>query len=417
MNKTEVAVVGAGPYGLSIAATLATKRINHVVFGTPMQFWAETMPPNMALKTSWATAGFTDPSAPYSLIDHAVEAGLPHDESTPIRLETFVAYGREFQRRSVPTLNRTHVTEIRKLNKSFLLSTEDGGMTEARRVVVATGIGEHRFIPEQLRSLPAQFLSHSATCGPFERFEGKDVIVIGGGASAIDTAAALRQFGAHPTVVARRKQVRYQSPGNVKRSLIDRIRAPDTKLGPGWRALAVTTMPSLFHAMPVRFRIMVVRRFLGPAASWPARQFVEGHVPFVLGAHMIGAEISSDKVVVDLSVDGAKYQLSADHVIAATGYRVEMARYTLLATKLREQLALEDGSPALSRKFESSVPGLFFAGTVAANAFGPMFRFVSGSAYAADKIAGHIASELNAAKGSERLPVRKMATGPAAKSA
>lgn len=132
---------------------------------------------------------------------------------------------------------------------------------------------------------------------------------------------------------------------------------------------------------------------------------------------MIGAEISSDKVVVDLSVDGAKYQLSADHVIAATGYRVEMARYTLLATKLREQLALEDGSPALSRKFESSVPGLFFAGTVAANAFGPMFRFVSGSAYAADKIAGHIASELNAAKGSERLPVRKMATGPAAKSA
>ena len=125
MLKTDVAIVGAGPYGLSMAATLAAHGVDHRVFGTPMQFWSETMPPGMALKTSWATAGLLDPRRPFSLIDYCRERGLPHDESSPIRLETFVAYGREFQRRSVPALTRTHITHIARHGAGFSLHTAE----------------------------------------------------------------------------------------------------------------------------------------------------------------------------------------------------------------------------------------------------------------------------------------------------
>ena len=394
MRMTDVAVVGAGPYGLSMSAHLTAKGIDHRIFGTPMAFWAETMPPGMALKTSWATAGFSDPRAPYSLIDYCRERGLPHDESGPIRLEVFVAYGQEFQRRSVPNLVPSHIVKIARAGDHFRLTTAAGATVDARRVVVATGIGEHRFVPGELAGLPDGVLYHSATCGDFEKFRDKDVVVVGGGASAIDTAAALRQFGARGVVVARRDAVRYQSPGNA-RSLFDQIRTPDSKLGPGWRALAVTTLPRAFHALPDTFRADIVRRFLGPAASWPARQVVEGHVPFRLGAHLAGARMQDGKAEIDLRMkDGRCETLSADHVIAATGYRVDIKHYKLLDASLRNELRVVDGSPALSTRFEASVPGLYFTGTAAAVAFGPMFRFVCGCGYTAGRITGHIAPAL-----------------------
>jgi thioredoxin reductase len=405
MSSTDVIIVGAGPYGLSMSAHLSAHAIDHRIFGTPMAFWAETMPPNMALKTSWATAGFSDPRKPYSLIDYCRERGLPHDESGPIRLETFVAYGREFQRRSVPGLIPTHITRIARAGDRFRVTTADGATIEARKVVVATGIGEHRFVPDEVAALPDGVLYHSATCGNFEKFKDKDVVVIGGGASAIDTAAALRQFGGRGIVVARRDAVRYQSPGTA-RSLWQRIRTPDSKLGPGWRALAVTTLPLAFHALPSKFREDVVRRFLGPAASWPARQLVEGHVPFRLGATIAATRMANGKAEVDLVYkNGTTETLVADNVIAATGYRVEIKRYDLLDKEIRNAMAIEDGSPALSRAFETSIPGLYFTGTASAIAFGPMFRFVMGCPYTARRITDHLARQLQRRPTLDSAPV------------
>ncbi len=395
MSMTDVAIVGAGPYGLSMAATLAASGVDYRVFGTPMQFWADTMPPGMALKTSWITAGFIDPRKPYSLVDYCVEHGIPHEETVnPIDLETFVAYGREFQRRSVPNLNTAHIARIETKGDGFRLTTDDGAVVDARRVVVATGIIDHRVMPDELASLSSEYVTHSATCAPFERFAGKDVLVIGAGASSVDTAAALRLVGGRPIVIARSGEIRYQSPG-APRTWWDRIRAPDSKLGPGWRALAVTTMPRLFYMLPEKFRVEVVRRFLGPAASWPARKIVEGHVTFKLGADIKAARIADGKVHVDTAKrDGTRETLVVDHVIAATGYRVDMRHYALLDPAIRAKLALTDDSPALSPKFESSVPGLYFVGTSAANSFGPMFRFVMGSGYTVRTITAHILANL-----------------------
>ena len=47
---TDVAVIGAGPYGLSLAAHLRARGADIRVFGFPMQSWRDSMPVGMKLK-------------------------------------------------------------------------------------------------------------------------------------------------------------------------------------------------------------------------------------------------------------------------------------------------------------------------------------------------------------------------------
>jgi hypothetical protein len=79
-------------------------------------------------------------------------------------------------------------------------------------------------------------------------------------------------------------------------------------------------------------------------------------------------------------------EVSVDHVVAATGYRVSLERLTFLPSALRASLATRAGSPHLNASFESSVPGLYLAGLAAAATFGPLMRFVAGSQFAARRI-------------------------------
>ena len=81
-----------------------------------------------------------------------------------------------------------------------------------------------------------------------------------------------------------------------------------------------------------------------------------------------------------------------DHVIAATGYRVDLGSLGLLSGELAGSVATVEGWPRLSARFESSVPGLFFSGLAAAATFGPMMRFVCGSDFTGSRVAGGVAA-------------------------
>jgi hypothetical protein len=73
----------------------------------------------------------------------------------------------------------------------------------------------------------------------------------------------------------------------------------------------------------------------------------------------------------------------ADHVIAATGYKVDLERLTFLSSEIRSQLKSVANTPVLSSNYESSLPGLYFVGVAAANSFGPVMRFAFGADFAA----------------------------------
>jgi thioredoxin reductase len=242
-----------------------------------------------------------------------------------------------------------------------------------------------------LAELPKSICTHGSEHHDFTQFEGRDVIVVGAGASAMDVAAALRESGARVTVVARRSSVRFQTPLG-ERSLLERIRAPMTPVGPGWKSVLCTKAPLLFHLMPDGFRTDIVRRYLGPAPAWFTRVAIEGHVPVLAGSKIVSATWDDGRVGLRLRRNGTISTVAADHVIAATGYKVDIGCLDFLHPSLRSSVDCVDGSPRLSYRFESSVRGLYFIGTTSANSFGPMLRFAYGAGFAARRLSRHLAA-------------------------
>jgi len=389
---TDVAVIGAGPYGLSLAAYLRARGADIRVFGFPMQTWREAMPVGMKLKSEGFASNISDPDGAFPLGVFCREKNIPYaDTNLLVSLETFISYGEAFQERFVPDLDQKKVVSVDIAPQGFDLRLESGEAVAVRRVVIASGIRSFAYYPPELSGLPKELLSHSADFGDAAHLARREVAVIGAGASAADVAALLRLRGARVTIITRRPGIRFQSPLG-ERSLLDKIRAPMTALGPGWKSFLCVKGPLLFHAMPESFRVDVVRRYLGPAPAWYARQDVEGHVPYILQSQVIKAEDTGQRARLTLRhADGSIREITADHIVAATGYRVDTRKLTFLSGRIAAGLARADGAPVLSRNFESTVPGLYFVGTSAANSFGPMLRFVHGTGFASRRTANHIA--------------------------
>jgi hypothetical protein len=176
----------------------------------------------------------------------------------------------------------------------------------------------------------------------------------------------------------------------VERTLLDRIKEPESGLGTGWRSWACCAMPMVFHAMPEPFRLMIVRKHLPAAPGWTLQPQVEGIVPAVLGATIARADAVGGRVRLELDLQGDRKQiLMADH--AGTGYQVDMRKLAFFGPAVLDRLNCVNQTPRLSRWFESSIPGLHFVGTAAANSFGPMMRFAYGAGFVSRRLAGYLA--------------------------
>jgi hypothetical protein len=93
--------------------------------------------------------------------------------------------------------------------------------------------------------------------------------------------------------------------------------------------------------------------------------------------------------------DGAQRTLVTDHVIAGTGYQVDLRRLAFFNSGLLAGIQCVANTPVLSMNFESSVPGLYFVGTSSANSFGPMARFAYGAGFTARRLSRHLARSSN----------------------
>jgi thioredoxin reductase len=260
-------------------------------------------------------------------------------------------------------------------------------------VVLAVGVLPFAHRPAVLAGLAPQVSTHSSEHHRLDGFRGRDVAVVGGGQSALEIASLLGEVGARPRLVARADRLRWNSlPITAPRPGLDRIRSPESALGVGWGNWAWSNLPPLFRYLPGPARRHVVRTALGPEGAWWLKDRVLGEVPMTLG-RALSAATHRDRVRLTVTGDGGAGEVvEADHVIACTGYVVDVRRLRMLDPALRSRVRLTGTAPRLSAGFETSVPGLYTVGLMSAQSFGPAMRFVYGAEFTARRLARHLLS-------------------------
>jgi FAD-dependent urate hydroxylase len=396
MSKTAVAIIGAGPYGISLAAHLAKKGIEHRIFGTPMKFWAQIADAGgeRYLKSFCFGTNISAPAPGFTFADYSKPLGLETFE--PCLIKHFAAYGLWFQQRNVPWVEANNVANVAREAKDFVISLDNGEHCVARRLVVATGLGYFAHVPNALTSLPSPLVIHSSEITSFAAFKGCDVAVIGGGQSALEAAALLNEFGARPRMLVRQRTVLWQSRTLKDRSLWRRLRSPISGLGSGPVAWALTNLPGAIHHLPDAWRTRFVKNHLPPEGAWWLKERVTNQVPIKLEADIVEARSKQSGVeLVIRDADSRKeHHLRVDHVIAGTGYAVDVERLSFLNLKLRSFIGRLGAAPRLNSVFETSVSGLHFIGPSSAMSFGPLFRFVVGAEYTVRVVSEHLAANL-----------------------
>jgi len=385
-------IVGAGPYGLSLAAHLRGAKVPFRIFGRAMDSWISHMPTGMLLKSDGFASNISDPDSDFTLEQFCAEKGIPYrDRGIPVSLETFGSYGLAFRDRKVPELEDKTVVSIEPDGDGFTVGLDTGETFSARQVVLAIGVTHFGYVPEALANLPSEYVSHSAQHSDVAGLRGQSVAVIGAGSSALDLAGLMREAGVDVQLIAR-KPLKFHSKNDKARPWWDRLRRPPSGLGPGWKSFFFANYPNVFHYLPEGLRVEAVRRVLGPSGGAFIREKVEGKVPTLVGYSLDAARIENGKVRLAL-VDGSggKREVRVDHVIAATGYKVNLQKLKFLSDETLSRIKTVVGSPALSSSFESSVPGLYFVGLAAANSFGPVMRFAFGADFTARVVTRSVA--------------------------
>ncbi|HXW55882.1 MAG TPA: NAD(P)-binding domain-containing protein [Candidatus Cybelea sp.] len=402
----DTVIVGAGPYGLSLAAHLRDRGLPFRIFGRLMDSWKSHMPKGMLLKSDGFASNIYDPTGEFTLKKFCAQNHIEyHDKNLPVALETFCAYGIAFQERMVPELEDQLVSRMELSHGGFVLQLDNGEVCAARNVILAVGITHFAYTPPVLAQLGSEFVSHSSAHHDLDAFRGLSVTVIGAGSSALDLAGLLHDAGADVRLVARQKALKFHTRGDSAPSLWERIRYPQSGLGPGLRSRFFANWPRSFHRLPEWYRIHAVRTHLGPSGGWFARDKVIGRVPLFLGYTPEQTQMDEGRVRLRLRAqDGGLREIVTDHVIAATGYRVDVDRLKFMDLAMRSKIRTAGNAPVLSSKFESTIPGLYFAGVAAANSFGPVARFAFGAKFTASCISEALTREFSRRRAFASVP-------------
>lgn len=393
MSKSDVIIVGAGPYGIAATSHLRTiKGLDVQTFGQPMSFWESNMPVGMFLRSNWTATEIASPNGELSLEQYIAASG--NHFSHPVPIDCFVSYGLWYQRQAVPDLDRRRVVRIEPNSAGFHVRLSDGEVIHSRRVVVATGIGSFAWRPPEYANLPSELVSHASQHSDLRIFAGKSVLTVGGGQSSLESAALLHEGGASVEVVARTNQIHWLQGWTSKTlhhrmgKTIRRLLYAPTDVGPAVLS-QLLARPDLLKHLPRGLKDKLRRRAVRPAgARWLVDRLKS--VPIHLGTFITSVTVEGDKLKVRLN-DGTGR--TVDHILLGTGYRVDVSKYDFFAPELVEKIRRVNGYPVLRPGLETSVDGLHILGAPAVWSFGPLMQFVSGTHYASRSLLKCIAAK------------------------
>ena len=393
MIGASIVIIGAGPYGLSLAAHLAQRKVAHRIFGQPMQFWSQLASAGgeRFLKSFCFGTSIPSPTPGATFADYNRPRGLETFE--PCSFRNFVEYGLYFKQRHVDWVEATDVTSVERRERGFVVVLETGESVIASHVVVATGLAGYACIPDEFQMQAPDLVTHTSAIENFSDFREADVAVVGAGQSALEAAALLHETGARPQLLFRKPSINWMTRTPRQRDLWQRIRSPLTDLGSGPKAWALTKFPGAVHHFPTALRKDIVKRHLPPEGAWWLRSRVEQRVPIHPNArvHDVRRRGARVQLKVIQQNPAREYAIEVDKIVVGTGYKVDVDQLGFLETTLRSAVDRIERAPRLNANFELSVPGCYFVGPASAMSFGPLFRFVAGAGYTSDVVSRHLA--------------------------
>jgi len=395
MTNLDVAILGAGPYGLSAGAHLrGIKGLDVRVFGEPMAFWERNMPVGMLLRSNWTATTIADPQ--HSLTLDAYKAVSGNHISAPVPVDRFIEYGRWYQAQALPDLDRRKIAQVESNLNGFRLTLADGESFHSKRVVVAAGIQSFARRPQEFANMPASLVSHASEHHDLGRFAGRQVLTIGSGQSALESAALLHECGATVEVIGRSHKINWlqgwasTTLHHRLGSFTKRLLYAPTDVGPAVLS-QLMARPDLLRLLPRGLQNKLWKRSVRPAgARWLVNRLRD--LPIRLGRAVASATVTGERVLVRLD-DGT--ERTVDHVLLGTGYKVDISKYDFLAPELAAAIRQVNGYPLLHDGLETSVRGLHILGAPAAWSFGPLMQFVSGTHYASRSLTRCIARKAN----------------------
>jgi thioredoxin reductase len=387
MAGIDVLIIGAGPFGLSISAHLRHRGIEHTIVGRPMDTWRAHMPLGLFLKSAPYGSVISAATRGYDIKTYARLHGFDDyaDRIVPISLDRFLGYADWFAAELVPDVRDLTVTSVTLCSGGFKVEFAEESPAYARQLIIATGLLPYATVPDELSWLPSDLMTHSSVHRHLDHFSGRRVAVVGAGQSALQTAALLHEVGADVQVIARRPGIAWETRIPEKPGFAGYVKRPPNPLCEGWRCVALNS-PSMFRLLPRRLRVDKARTTFGPSGAWWLRDRVEGVLDILTGHRLVSAEAHGRGV--RLKLDGHRASsIEADHVIAGTGFRVDVAKLPFLPEEIQAGLVKRGNCPEVNRAGESTVPGLYFAGAHTMTSLGPGVRFIAGTHHTSARLA------------------------------
>jgi thioredoxin reductase len=362
VDRTDLLVIGAGPYAYAAAACAAQFGIDVRVVGHPMAFWRDQMPAGMFLRSG--SDWHLDASGEHTFEAFFEDRGLRRADFDPIPIGVFLDYTEWFRERKGLEVDERLVASLAKRDGVFEATMEDGSTITSDKVLAAPGVRHFANLPAWYDAVPADRRAHTSELVSFEGVAGARVVVVGGRQSAYEWAALLSDHDADRVDVVHRHAT--PSFERVSWAFVDPYIEQTLRHRGWWRHLPVDEQ----QAIAAKFW-QVGRLTLEP---WLVPRMPRDVVTSHPGCEVTDVAVGDDEMTMHLS-DGTT--ATADLVVFASGYKAELPRVPYLGPIL-DRVSTNDGFPDLSEGFETSLAGLFMTGFVATRDFGPFFGFTKG---------------------------------------